>query len=66
MKPARGEVGEDVLEDGAEVLVDGVHLEQADAAFGVQLVEHVERRDAGDVAGAEHERDRARRDRGCR
>ena len=50
------ELGEDDLEERLEVRVDRVHLEQHHLTLGIQLVEHIERRDGRDVARAEHER----------
>ena len=55
------EVAKDVLEDGAEILVDRVHLEQADVTFRVQLVEHIKGGDARDVARAQHQHQRTLR-----
>jgi len=52
---------EDGLHDGHQVRVDRIHLQQANLALGDQLVEHIERGDAGDVTGAQHEDDPARR-----
>ncbi len=49
--------GEGPFQDGPEVIVDRVHLQHHDFAVGVQLVQHVQRRNRGDVAGAEHQRD---------
>jgi hypothetical protein len=44
------------LEVRAQVRVDRAHLEQAHRAFDEGLVDHVERGDRRDVAGAEHQR----------
>ncbi len=46
-----------LLQERPHVFVDRVHLEDAHLTLVDELVEHVERRDRGDVAGAEHERD---------
>src|SRR5207253_9500539 len=51
-EPGPDEVAEDVVEDRTQILIDGVHLEQTHVAFRKELVEHVEWRDAGDVARA--------------
>lgn len=47
---------EDGSQDRLELFGDGVELEHHDPLLGVQLVEHVQRGDGEDVAGAEHER----------
>jgi len=51
-----GEFGKSCLQHRAEVIVDRVHLEQAAAALGIELVEHVERGDRGHVAGDQRRR----------
>ena len=45
---------------GEERILRRVELQQRDAVAREQLVEHVEHRDRGDVAGTEHEPDRRR------
>src|ERR1700751_954199 len=51
------EIIEDLLVERAEVVVDRVHLDDADTAPREQLVEDVEGRDGSYVARAEDERD---------
>jgi hypothetical protein len=48
--------GEDLLEEGAQVLVDRVDLEQRHRALDEHLLQRVLGRDGGDVAGPEHQR----------
>jgi hypothetical protein len=48
---------ERIFEDRPEILVYRIHLENANGAVGDEFVEHVERRDRRDVAGAQHECD---------
>ncbi len=58
-KPGAHERSEHVVQDGREVLVDGAHLEDDDAAFDEQFVQRVHGGNARDVARAEDERDGA-------
>ena len=51
--------GERRAEDRQDGVGHRVELEHHDPVVGVQLVEHVQRRNRGDVAGAEHQPDAA-------
>src|SRR6476619_2208694 len=46
---------ENLFEEFAQVIVDGIHLEKTYHAFAEKLVQHIERRDAGDVAGSQYQ-----------
>ena len=51
---------ERALVDRHQGILRGIHLEQRGAVVGQQLVEHVQHRDRGHVARAEHQADAAR------
>ena len=45
----------DVFEDRPEIIVDRAHFQDDHVPQAVQAVEHITRRDAGDVAGPQHQ-----------